>query len=215
MIGRSRIVIALATSLVAASCVGGTAPPASAPAPSAEPAGGPARAPAPYTRADVAFMQGMIVHHAQALDMTALVPARSGNASLRILAERIEATQEDEILRMSRWLAARGETVPDPHAYREHMAAGAGGAHGTRMPGMLSPEQMEQLAAGSGHAFDRMFLQFMIEHHIGALTMVEELQQAGGGLEAEIYRFASDVDADQRAEIARMWDMLTVLPRGS
>ena len=169
---------------------------------------------APYTEADVAFMQGMISHHGQALEMTALVPERSQNATLRILADRIEQTQLNEIERMTRWLEARNETVPDAAAYREHIAGGHE-AHGGQMPGMLTPAEMAQLAAARGSTFDGLFLRYMIRHHEGALTMVSELHAAGGGLEAEIYRFASDVDADQRAEIARMHSMLTEIQRGS
>ena len=177
------------------------------PATSAPPPVTVARTHSPYTAADVSFMQGMIAHHGQALDMTALVPARSSNATLGILADRIEQTQLNEIQRMRQWLEARGETAPDPGSYREHAAGHEG--HGGHMPGMLTPAQMAELAAASGTAFDRLFLEYMIRHHEGALTMVAELQAAGGGLEAEIYRFAADVDADQRAEIARMQSMLT------
>ena len=161
---------------------------------------------APYSEADVGFMQGMILHHGQALDMTALVPARSTNERLLILADRIDQTQVNEIERMTQWLERRGETAPEASSYREH--AGGHEGHG-EMPGMATPEQMAQLASASGAQFDRLFLEYMIRHHEGALTMVSELQAAGGGLEAEIYRFAADVDADQRAEIARMHSMLT------
>jgi len=166
-----------------------------------------ARTHAPYTDADVDFMQGMIVHHGQALDMTALVPERSANPTLEVLAQRIELTQLNEIERMARWLRDRGEAVPDEGAYREHAAGHAG-----HMPGMLAADEMERLASADGTVFDRLFLEYMIRHHEGALTMVAELQAAGGGLEAEIYRFAADVDADQRAEIARMQSMLTNTP---
>lgn len=163
-----------------------------------------ARTHAPYTDADVAFMQDMIAHHGQALDMTALVPERAASERLEILAERIEQTQLNEIERMARWLRERNETVPDAAAYRDRAGAG----HAAHMPGMLGEEEMARLAASNGTAFDRLFLEYMIRHHEGALTMVAELQAAGGGLEAEIYRFAADVDADQRAEIARMQSML-------
>lgn len=187
-------------------CASGVQPPAdTAPVPVQ-------RTHAPYVDADVSFMQGMILHHGQALEMTALARARTGNGTLLSLAQRIEQTQLVEIARMSRWLETRGETVPDPAAYREH---GAHGAHEGHMPGMLTPEQMQQLAAASGDAFDRLFLESMIGHHEGALTMVAELQAAGGGLEPEIYRFAADVDADQRAEIARMQSVLTRMERGA
>ncbi len=151
-------------------------------------------------------MQGMILHHGQALDMTALVPDRSAHATLPILADRIDQTQLNEIERMSRWLEQRGETVPEPSSYRDHAAGHAG--HGGHMPGMLTQAQMDELASASGRVFDRMFLESMIRHHEGALTMVAELQAAGGGIEAEVFRFAADVDADQRAEIARMRNLL-------
>ena len=189
--------------LAVASCSGPGPVPTSAPPPVRVVAAG------TWTQADVAFMQGMIHHHGQALDMTALVPERSTSASLRTMAARIEATQLDEIRRMRQWLEVRGETAPDPAAYRGHAA------HEAHMPGMLTPEQMQRLTAASGTGFDRLFLEYMIQHHEGALTMVSELQSAGGGVEGEVYILASDVDADQRAEIARMRSMLTVLQRGS
>lgn len=162
---------------------------------------------APYTPADVAFLQGMITHHGQALDMTALVPPRTTDTALRTLADRIRQTQENEIHRMEQWLDRRGETVPDPATYRGHAGhAGHGG-----MPGMLTAAQMEELERASGRAFERLFLEYMIQHHRGALVMVADLQAAGGGLEAEVYLLAADVDADQRAEIARMQQMLNEL----
>lgn len=141
-------------------------------------------------------MQGMIHHHAQALEMADLVADRTDNESIRQMALRIEISQQDETARMRRWLGARGEEVPEGHV------------HGALMPGMLSPDQMEQLAAARGAEFDRLFLEFMIQHHEGALTMVRDLASNGGGREPEIYVFTTDVDADQRAEIARMRDML-------
>ena len=157
-----------------------------------------------HADADVAFMQGMIGHHAQALEMTALAPGRTGNPTVLALARRIEQTQMAEMERMTRWLQARGEAVPP--ADRQHAGHDARHAH---MPGMLTAEQMARLADASGSAFDRLFLESMIRHHEGALTMVAELQAAGGGLEPEVYRFAAEVDADQRAEIARMQSILT------
>lgn len=174
-----------------------------------------ARTHSPYAEADVAFMQGMIAHHAQALEMTALAPARTENATLLSLAQRIEQTQLAEIARMARWLEARGETVPDTASYRAYGGHAGHGAHDAHMPGMLTAEQMARLAGAAGPAFDRLFLEYMISHHEGALTMVAELQAAGGGLEPEVYRFAADVDADQRAEIARMQSVLTRIQRGA
>ena len=146
-------------------------------------------------------MQGMIGHHAQALDMTALVPSRTSREDLKKLALRIEVAQADEIKMMQRWLQDRGQTVPGPHAMHMHGA--------TLMPGMLTPEQMSALAAAKGAEFDRLFLEGMIQHHGGALTMVHDLfATPGAGQEADIFGFASDVDADQRAEIDRMRSML-------
>jgi len=139
----------------------------------------------------------MIGHHSQALDMTALLPERTERDDMRMLARRIEVSQADEIQMMRRWLEARGQVVPGPHA---HHAPGA-----PLMPGMLSAEEMAQLAAARGAAFDRLFLASMIKHHEGALTMVKELYATpGAGQESEMYGFASDVDADQRMEIERM-----------
>ena len=150
-----------------------------------------------FTPADVRFMQGMIGHHSQALDMTALLPERTERDDMRMLARRIEVSQADEIQMMRRWLEARGQDVPGPHA---HHAPGA-----PLMPGMLSADEMAELAAARGATFDRLFLASMIKHHEGALTMVKELYAtAGAGQESEMYSFASDVDADQRMEIDRM-----------
>jgi uncharacterized protein (DUF305 family) len=154
-----------------------------------------------YTPADVRFMQGMIHHHAQAVDMTVLLASRTTSDVMRKLAQRIEVSQADEIKMMQRWLEARGQEVPGPHA---HHAAGA-----PLMPGMLTEAEMGQLAAAKGIEFDRLFLQFMIKHHTGALVMVKELfSTAGAAQEGEIFGFASDVDADQRMEINRMSAML-------
>jgi uncharacterized protein (DUF305 family) len=180
----------------------------------------------PHSAADVVFMRQMIPHHAQALVMSELVPDRTASESVRLLALRIHMAQFDEIALMARWLHDRGEAVPaeaavaweapeDPHA--GHAMPGAHAAHAahadhadhTDMPGMLTPEQLDALAAASGETFDRLFLQFMIHHHEGALTMVEELfASEAGGQENEIYQFAAHVDSDQRIEIARMQRML-------
>lgn len=155
--------------------------------------------------ADARFMQGMIGHHAQALDMVALVASRSRNEDLKRLALRIEVSQRDEMQMMREWLDRRGESQPDPHAHHQ--------THG-RMPGMLTAEQMARLAAADGPAFDRLFLEGMIQHHEGALTMVKDLFAApGAGQEPELFDFASDVEADQAMEIARMRAMLKELGR--
>ena len=158
-----------------------------------------------HRAADVRFMQGMIGHHAQAVEMVALVATRTASEDLRRLALRIEVSQKDEMLMMREWLTRRGEPLPDPHAH--HMAHG-------QMPGMLTAEQMSQLAAARGAAFDRLFLAGMIQHHEGAVTMVKELfATPGGGQEPDLFDFASDVEADQAMEIARMGAMLKELGR--
>ena len=155
------------------------------------------------TLADVKFMQGMIGHHAQALEMAALLSERSASEDMKLLAKRIEVSQADEIKMMQDWLQHRGQSLPDPHA---HHAPGA-----PLMPGMLTAEEMGKLAAAQGTEFDRLFLQFMIKHHAGALQMVQELfASPGAGQEADIFAFASDVDADQRMEIDRMDAMLAM-----
>jgi uncharacterized protein (DUF305 family) len=157
-----------------------------------------------FTAADVRFMQGMIGHHAQALEMSALIESRTATEDMKKLGLRIVVSQEDEIKMMQDWLTARGQTLPDPHAHHQHGA--------TLMPGMLTQEEMTRLAAAKGVEFDRLFLEGMIKHHIGALTMVKELfSTPGAGQDADIFAFASDVDADQRMEIDRMGAMLNAL----
>jgi len=154
-----------------------------------------------HTAADVRFMQGMIGHHAQALDMTALLRSRTSREDMRMLAQRIELSQADEIKMMQRWLEVRRQEVTSVHAHHAHGAI--------LMPGMLTEEEMGRLAAAKGAEFDRLFLEFMIKHHEGALIMVQQLfSTPGAGQEAEIFSFASDVDADQRIEIERMREML-------
>ena len=161
----------------------------------------------PYTPADVRFMQGMIAHHAQALVMVALAPTNGARSDVRILAERIDVAQRDEIAFMQRWLRERGETVPAVHDMAGHQMPMTGGM---MMPGMLSAEQMAELKAARGPEFDRLFLTFMIQHHEGAVTMVEQLfGSPGSGQEINVWRFASDVEADQGSEIARMRAMLS------
>jgi len=155
-----------------------------------------------YTEADVRFMQDMIPHHHQALVMSALVPERTNRNELLEVAGRIEKSQSDEIEFMKGWLAERGETVPDPTAHAAmHM-------HHT-MTGMATPEQMAALEAADGAEFDRMFLELMIAHHEGALTMVEDLlDQAGSAYEPVLFEFTTDITSDQSTEIERMTVML-------
>ena len=162
-----------------------------------------------YSEADVRFMQGMIPHHAQALEMTALLDARTTSDTMRQMAQRIELSQEDEIEMMQEWLRERGQTVTATDA---HHAPGW-----MPMPGMLTPEEMDRLEAAEGVAFDRLFLELMIKHHRGALTMVENLLgQRGTAQDSQLFAFTSDVEADQSMEIDRMDAMLaqlTVDPR--
>jgi uncharacterized protein (DUF305 family) len=156
-----------------------------------------------HTPADVKFMQGMIGHHAQAVEMVALINERTQSEDLKMLGLRIKVSQDDEMDMMRKWLEARGEKVPGPHAHHEP---------GGFMPGMLTAEEMTALANAKGKEFDRLFLMGMIKHHGGAITMVEELfKTPGAGQDGEIFAFASDVDADQRMEIERMGMMLREL----
>ena len=154
-----------------------------------------------HVKADVEFMLGMIRHHAQALDMVGLLETRTRSADMKLLALRIKVSQQDEIKFMRDWLRDRGEAVPAEHAHRAHDF--------TVMPGMLSPEEMAKLAAATGPAFDRLFLEYMIKHHEGALLMVQELfTKDGAAQQSDVNAFASDVVADQQMEIDRMIGML-------
>jgi uncharacterized protein (DUF305 family) len=158
--------------------------------------------PAPaVTAADVKFMQGMIHHHAQALDMTELIGARTQNPDMKRLGLRIQVSQTDEIKMMQQWLEARGQNVPGRHA---HHMPGA-----TPMPGMLTSDEMTRLAGATGTEFERLFLEGMIKHHGGAIVMVQELfATPGAGQQSDVFAFASDVEADQKMEIDRMGAML-------
>lgn len=176
-------------------------PPASrAPAPAPGPAPAPAPAPTPRapSAATVRFMQRMIGHHAQALTMATLAGERSERADIRLLAERILVSQRDEIAAMQRWLRAHGAPAPTATDHTAH------GAH-EAMPGMATQAELEELATSSGRRFDRRFLDLMIRHHEGALPMVAEVLAAPGGTQdPSVFTLATDIDADQRAEIARM-----------
>lgn len=183
----------LAASLAAA--------PLPAPAPAQSP-GPPQNSSRDYTPADVAFMSGMIYHHAQALLIAGWASSHGASPDVRTLCERIVRGQKDEIVLMSQWLAERREAVPHPEPEhmmhdREHM-----------MPGMLSAEQLAQLDRARGAEFDELFLRFMIQHHEGAITMVNDLFGQGAGEENPVYKIASGVFADQTTEIERMQRML-------
>jgi uncharacterized protein (DUF305 family) len=165
----------------------------------------------PQSPADVEFMQGMILHHAQAVEMTAMIPSHTQNKKLRSLGMRISSSQSDEINFMKRWLAARGESVQKAMPRMPGMDMPHDTSHDTmaRMPGMLTPQQMDALQKAKGVEFDRLFLVGMIQHHNGALTMVKDLfDTAGAGQDAELFNFATDADNTQRAEIGIMETML-------
>jgi uncharacterized protein (DUF305 family) len=166
-----------------------------------------------YTDADVHFMAGMIGHHAQAILMAGWAPSHGANASVRVLCERIVVAQNDEIVMAQRWLREHGEYVP-PADPRGHIMQGM--AEPMLMPGMLTPPQMAQLDSARGPAFDRLFLTYMIQHHQGAITMVQQLLAVPGAAQnGPIFRFASDVNVDQTTEINRMTLMLEDLKRSS
>ena len=165
----------------------------------------------PYTAADVHFMTAMIGHHAQALEMAKLAPTHGASLPVRTLAARILNGQQDEIAQMQRWLRNRRQPVPDPSPAGLHTGHGAGQGH-MMMSGMLTHAQMMQLDAARGPEFDRLFLTFMIQHHRGAVAMVETLFGTyGAGQDEAVFKFASDVQVDQRTEIARMERMLADL----
>ena len=170
-----------------------------------------------YTAADVVFMQGMIGHHAQAVVMGKMALSHGASANVATFCKKVIISQRDEIGLMQTWLTDRGEKAPDPEAMASHEMAGHDMAGMTMddhamMPGMLTPAKLAQLDKARGKAWDRLFLQFMIQHHEGALVMVKTLfDSPGGGQGPEIFGYATGVDADQRGEIERMQKMLTAM----
>jgi len=160
----------------------------------------------PHSPADTQFMQNMIMHHAQAVEMTALIDSHTQNQDVRSLGARISRSQSDEISFMKRWLMTRGEPTAAP---MHHMPGMDMSSHQMLMPGMLTAKQMAALRKAKGKEFDDLFLRGMIQHHGGALTMVKDLfDNAGAGQDAELFNFASEVDSGQRAEIRIMQTML-------
>src|SRR5262245_19041477 len=160
----------------------------------------------PASPKNVEFMQGMIMHHAQAVEMTALIESRTDNKELCTLGARISHSQSDEINFMKRWLQARGEPIDLPMPEMSGMDMSK---HQMLMPGMLTAKQMDALRKAMGAEFDKLFLTGMIQHHGGALIMVKDLfDTAGAGQDAELFNFATDVDSGQRAEIRIMQKML-------
>ena len=170
----------------------------------------------PLSAKDVEFMQGMIHHHSQAIEMTALINERTTNKNLRLLGTRISHSQADEMRFMERWLRLRGEPISMPMPAMEHtpgMDMSKHSHHEMLMPGMLTKDQMDALKNSKGAEFDRLFLKGMIQHHKGALVMVEELfNTAGSGQDSELFNFATEVDSGQRAEIRVMETMLAERP---
>jgi len=165
----------------------------------------------PYTNADVEFMQGMIPHHAQAVKMCTIAPTHAGKREVKLMCERMLISQRDEIRMMRIWLLDRGQFVPAPDATHHKMTMPGGMAHDMLMPGMLSDEEMAKLDKARGADWDRMFLNAMIRHHQGAITMVDDLLASPGGAQGDdMYGFASDIWADQTAEIERMQKLLEV-----
>src|SRR5579862_2251976 len=177
----------------------------------------------PLSPGDVSFMQGMIMHHSQAVEMTALIPSHTDNKDLRLLGERISASQTDEIKFMQHWLTLRGQSTSMPgmtnsgamnpasmpDMNHDNMNMDMSSHPAPLMPGMLTPAQMEALRKAHGDEFDHLFLTGMIQHHNGALIMVKELfNTPGAGQDADIFNFANDADNTQRAEIRIMRSML-------
>jgi uncharacterized protein (DUF305 family) len=165
------------------------------------------------TDADTSFMQGMIMHHSQAVEMVALLRTRGESKELQALGDRIAISQTDEIKYMKQWLEDRGKptSMPMKHDMKgmEGMDMKGMDMSMPMMPGMLSPQQMKDLEAAKGAAFDHLFLTGMIQHHTGALTMVDELYNTpGAGQDSILFDFATDIDNTQRAEIRIMQAML-------
>ncbi len=169
-----------------------------------------------FTSADVRFMTGMIVHHAQALVMSALAPTHDAGPAVRRLTARILNAQRDEIATMQHWLRARGQVVPEIEIDGLTLKVTGVDERMMHMPGMLTDEQLRELDAARGPDFDRLFLKYMIQHHRGAVTMVDELFRTDGAGQDELaFKLASDINVDQRTEIARMERMLDRLSGAS
>ncbi len=165
-----------------------------------------------FTDADVRFMTGMIGHHSQALVMAGLAPTHGAGSSLQILAARIINAQKDEIATMGQWLRDRGQPVPEVDITGTTMTV-RGPAYVLQMPGMLTSDQVRELDEARASEFDRLFLTYMIQHHRGAVTMVQGLFGTdGAALDDVVFKLASDIQVDQITEIARMELMLEALP---
>ena len=169
-----------------------------------------------FTDADANFMTGMIAHHAQALVMARLAPTHGASPAIETLAARIINAQQDEIASMQAWLRDRGQPVPEIHIEGLKLMVHGAGEHHMHMPGMLSDAQLEELDAARGAEFDRLFLAYMIQHHQGAVAMVDTLFATdGAGQDEAAFKLASDIHVDQVTEINRMQQMLDSLPGAS
>jgi uncharacterized protein (DUF305 family) len=208
---RLSTIVALSLCVAPAMTAGAQTPPAPAAAAKPAPADPPARpdlVTSSYSKADVEFMQGMIPHHAQAVLIAGWAASHGARQDVRILCERIVVGQRDEIDLMRNWLRDRGQMVPAADATHHRMKMGEM-EHDMLMPGMLSEQQLAELDKARGPAWDRLFLQSMIAHHEGALKMVEELMKSHGAAQGDdMYKFVSDIEADQTIEIERMKKML-------
>ncbi len=175
-------------------------------APASTATAGPVRPMQAYTDADVHFLTGMIPHHTQAILISGWAASHGANRQIRTLTERIVVGQTDDITLMTQWLTERGKPVPDAAHPMDHSM---------HMPGMLSADQLARLDAARGTEFDRLFLTYMIQHHEGALAMVRELLAAPGAAQDDfVFKFASDMNAEQTTEIERLKGMLVSLPSG-
>jgi uncharacterized protein (DUF305 family) len=219
MLPTSALGMLVLASVLAVGCARTTSATTSSAAPatatvSRAPTPAPATRPAP-NQADVDFIRGMIGHHAQALVMAGWAPTNGASASIQTLASRITNAQRDEIASMQSWLRDRRLPVPEAKPGPMRMTMN-GMEHDMLMPGMLTDEQMKELQAARGPAFDRLFLRDMIQHHEGAVTMVQTLfDTPGAAQEQSVFKLASDVSADQTTEIARMRKMLAALTLGA
>lgn len=212
---RPHVALSLAAALLLAACGGARASRSTLPEPPMGAAAAKARAAQdslryPYTQADIDFMTGMIHHHAQAIVMAKMAPSRGASAELLRLTGRIINAQTDEIALMQTWLEDRNVTPPRVDSLGNViMDHSAHGGHGALMPGMLSQDEMDTLAAARGADFDVYFLQYMIQHHRGAVGMVQTLLSShGAGQNEAIFKLAADVEVDQTTEIKRMMQML-------
>jgi len=207
---KMRLPISVLFCIILAGCAGASRTSQSRTSPAPVPQGV-NRGPEPYIQADVHFMQGMIVHHNQAVKIARWAPTHGASPALQRMAERVVVAQTDENRIMAGWLIEHNLAVPDSNATHHTMP---GMDHPMLMPGMLTEDQLLRLDAARGVEFDRLFLSYMIQHHQGAIVMVEELQQAGGAQGVLLYKITSDVYADQTTEIHFMTNMLNALPPG-